>query len=129
MTLHPTRVDPHMDIEEYDPDADLMALNMGPQHPSTHGVFRIKLFLDGERIVKAVPYPGYLHRGVEKLCEKLTYVQITPIFDKHDYVAPMTNEQAINMAFEALLGLEVPQRAKVLRTLLAELQRIASHLL
>ncbi|TNE83986.1 MAG: NADH-quinone oxidoreductase subunit D [Deltaproteobacteria bacterium] len=125
----PPRVDPHMDIEDYDPDADLMALNMGPQHPSTHGVFRIKLILDGERIVKAVPYPGYLHRGVEKLCEKLTYVQITPIFDKHDYVAPMTNEQAINMAFEKLLGLEVPQRAKVLRTILAELQRIASHLL
>ncbi|MCO4748372.1 MAG: NADH-quinone oxidoreductase subunit D [Proteobacteria bacterium] len=129
MTEFPPRVDPHFDIEEYDPEADLMALNMGPQHPSTHGVMRIKLFLDGETIVKAVPYPGYLHRGVEKLCEKLTYVQITPIFDKHDYVAPMTNEQAINLAFEKLLGLEVPLRARVLRTILAELQRIASHLL
>ncbi|MCO4747543.1 MAG: NADH-quinone oxidoreductase subunit D [Proteobacteria bacterium] len=129
MRTFPARVDPHFDIEEYDPEADLMALNMGPQHPSTHGVFRIKLFLDGETIVKAVGYPGYLHRGVEKLCEKLTYVQITPIFDKHDYVAPMTNEQAVNMAFEKLLGLEVPMRARVLRTILAELQRIASHLL
>lgn len=123
------RPDPHLDIETYDADADLMALNMGPQHPSTHGVFRIKLFLDGEVIVKAVPYPGYLHRGVEKLCEKLTYVQLTPIFDKHDYVAPMTNEQALNVALEAALGIEVPRRARWLRTLLAEMQRTASHLL
>jgi NADH-quinone oxidoreductase subunit D len=123
------RVDPHLDIERYDPDADLMALNMGPQHPSTHGVFRIKLFLDGEIIVKAVPYPGYLHRGVEKLLEKLTAVQMTPIVDKHDYVAPMTNEQAINVAFETALGIEVPRRARYLRTILAELQRISSHML
>jgi len=123
------RVDPHLDIDLYDADADLMALNMGPQHPSTHGVFRIKLFLDGEIIIKAVPYPGYLHRGVEKLCEKLTCVQITPIVDKHDYVAPMTNEQAINVAFETMLGVEVPRRARWMRTLLAEMQRVASHLL
>ena len=123
------RADPHLDIESYDPEADLMALNMGPQHPSTHGVFRIKLYMDGEVIVKAVPYPGYLHRGVEKLCEKLTFVQMTPIFDKHDYVAPMTNEQAINVAIETALKLEVPRRARWLRTLLAELQRLASHLL
>ena len=63
--------DPYLDIESYDPAADLMVLNLGPQHPSTHGVFRVVLYLDGEIIVKAVPYPGYLHRGVEKLCEKL----------------------------------------------------------
>ncbi len=125
----PARVNPHLDIESYDPEADLMALNMGPQHPSTHGVFRIKLFIDGEVIVKAVPYPGYLHRGVEKLLEKLTYVQITAVVDKHDYVAPMTNEQAINVAFEAITGTEVPRRARWLRTLLAEMQRVASHLL
>ena len=129
MTLPTSLPDPHLDLDTYAPAADLMALNMGPQHPSTHGVFRIKLFIDGEVIVKAVPYAGYLHRGVEKLCEKLTYAQMTPIFDKHDYVAPMTNELAVNMAFEHLLGVEVPDRAKVLRTLLAELQRIASHLL
>lgn len=122
-------VDPWLDVDAYDPEGDLMALNMGPQHPSTHGVFRIKLFLDGEIVIKAVPYPGYLHRGVEKLCEKLTVVQITPIVDKHDYVAPMTNEQAINVAFEDFLGIEVPRRARWLRSLLAELQRIASHLL
>ncbi|MCA9610201.1 MAG: NADPH-quinone oxidoreductase, partial [Myxococcales bacterium] len=98
-------------------------------HPSTHGVFRIDIYLDGEIVVKAVPFPGYLHRGVEKLCETLTFVQQTPIVDKHDYVAPMTSEQALNMAFEALLGVEVPRRAKYLRAIYAEMQRIASHLL
>ena len=123
------RVDPYLDLEQYEPEADLMVLNLGPQHPSTHGVFRVVLYLDGERIIKAVPYPGYLHRGVEKLCEKLTYVQITPIVDKNDYVAPMCNEQAVNMAFEALLGVEVPIRAKYIRTIVAEIQRVASHLL
>ena len=125
----PQRVDPYLDIEDYEPEADLMVLNLGPQHPSTHGVFHVKLFLDGEIIIKAVPYAGYLHRGVEKLCEKLMFTQITPIVDKNDYVSPMMNEQAINMAFEALLGVEVPRRARYLRTLEAELQRIASHLL
>ena len=87
------RGNPYLDIDAYDPDADLMVLNLGPQHPSTHGVFRLKLYLDGEIIVKAVPFAGYLHRGVEKLCEKLTYVQLVPIFDKNDYVSPMMNEQ------------------------------------
>ncbi len=122
-------VDPNLDIDAYDPEADLMVLNFGPQHPSTHGVLRLKMYLDGETIVKVTPYLGYLHRGVEKLCEKLTYAQVTPIVDKNDYVSPMTNEQAINMAYEALLGVEVPRRARYLRTVLAELQRIASHLL
>ena len=103
------RANPHVDLDTIDAASDLMALNMGPQHPSTHGVMRIKLFLDGELIVKAVPYPGYLHRGVEKLCERLTCVQLTPIFDKHDYVAPMTNEQAVNVAMEKMLGIEVPR--------------------
>ncbi|MCK6571598.1 NADH-quinone oxidoreductase subunit D [Myxococcota bacterium] len=123
------RPDPFLDIDSYDPEADLMVMNLGPQHPSTHGVFRVLLYLDGEIIIKAVPYPGYLHRGVEKLCEKLTYAQITPIVDKNDYVAPMLNEQAVNMAFEKMLGVEVPPRALHMRTLLAEIQRVASHLL
>jgi NADH-quinone oxidoreductase subunit D len=123
------RVDPHLSMEAYDPEADLMLLHFGPQHPSTHGVLRMDLFLDGEVVVKAIPYLGYLHRGVEKLCEKLTYVQHAPIVDKNDYVAPMTNEQALVMAYEKLLSIEVPRRARWLRTLLAELQRIASHLL
>ena len=128
----PTRgfvADPYLDLSTYQADADLMTLSLGPQHPSTHGVFRVVLHLDGEVIVKAIPYPGYLHRGVEKLCEKLQVSNITPIIDKNDYVSPMTNEQAVNMAFEALMGLEVPPRAKYLRTILAECQRVASHLL
>ena len=123
------RVDPHLNIDRYDPEAELMLLHFGPQHPSTHGVFRMDLTLDGEIVVKAVPHVGFLHRAVEKLCESLAYVQITPIVDKNDYVAPMTNEQALNMAFEKLLNLEVPRRARWMRTLFAELQRIASHLL
>lgn len=127
--IGPKWADPHMDLDEYDPEADLMALNMGPQHPSTHGVLRVKLYLDGEVCVKAVPYLGYLHRGVEKLCEKLVYANITPIVDKNDYVSPMMNEWAINMAFEQLLGIEVPRRAEYLRTIFAEIQRVASHLL
>ena len=96
-----------------------MVLNLGRQHPSTHGVFRVKLYLDGEIIVKAVPYAGYLHRGVEKLCEELTFVQIIPVVDKNDYVSPMMNEQAIAMACEAMLGIEVPRRALYLRTIFA----------
>lgn len=123
------RPDPYLDISEIEADAELMLLHLGPQHPSTHGVFRIDLYLDGEIIVKAVPFPGYLHRGVEKLCERLTFVQQTPVVDKHDYVAPMTSEQALNLAFEALLKVEVPRRARYLRSIFAELQRIASHLL
>jgi len=129
-TVHITRrVDPHLSIDRYDPEGELMLLHFGPQHPSTHGVFRMDLYLDGERVVKVVPHVGYLHRAVEKLCETLAYVQITPIVDKNDYVAPMTNEQALNMAFEAALKLEVPRRARWMRTIFAEMQRIASHLL
>ena len=123
------RVDPHLSIDRYDPEGELMLLHFGPQHPSTHGVFRMDLYLDGEKVVKVVPHVGYLHRAVEKLCETLAYVQITPIVDKNDYVAPMTNEQALNMAFEAALKLEVPRRARWMRMIFAELQRIASHLL
>ncbi len=127
-TRHPIP-DPYLDIDQYDPEGDLMILNLGPQHPSTHGVLRVKLYLDGEVCIKAVPYLGYLHRGVEKLCEKLTYVQITPIVDKNDYVSAFTNELAINTAFEALLGVQAPPRARWIRTLGAEMQRVASHLL
>jgi NADH-quinone oxidoreductase subunit D len=118
-----------MSTIEHEHDGDLMLLHFGPQHPSTHGVFRMDLLLDGEIIVEATPFLGYLHRAVEKLCEKLTFTQMTPIVDKNDYVSPMTNEQALVMGFEKLLGVEVPRRARFLRTIFAELQRIASHLL
>ena len=95
----------------------------------THGVLRVKMYVDGEICVKAVPYLGYLHRGVEKLCEKLSYVQIPSVVDKNDYVSPMMNELAVCMAFEKLCQIEVPRRAQHIRTLVAELQRLASHLL
>ncbi len=127
--IQPTWGDPYLDLDDYDAESDVMALNLGPQHPSTHGVLRVKLFMDGEICVKAVPYLGYLHRGVEKLCEKLTYANVTPIVDKNDYVSPMMNELAINMTFEKLMGCEPPPRAQVMRTVIAELQRVASHLL
>ena len=106
-----------------------MQLNLGPQHPSTHGVFRIVLSLDGERIVKAEPVLGYLHRGIEKLVEYRTYSQILPMFDRLDYVAALLNELVYVQAIEKLLEIEVPPRAEYVRIILCELQRIASHLM
>ena len=105
-----------------------LLLNMGPQHPSTHGVLRVVLMLDGERVVKATPDLGYLHRGVEKLCEGLTYMQIIPHTDRLDYVCAMSNNYAYVRAVEKLLEIEVPIRAEYIRTLVAEMQRIIGHL-
>jgi len=106
-----------------------MLLNMGPQHPSTHGVFRMVLWVDGEKIVDLVPHIGYLHRGSEKLCEGEQYHQITTLFDRLDYIANFNNEQVYCRAVEKLMGLEVPERAEYIRVILCELNRIASHLL
>jgi len=105
-----------------------LLLNMGPQHPSTHGVLRVVLELDGERIVKATPDLGYLHRGVEKLCEGLHYMQIIPHTDRLDYVCAMTNNYAYVRAVEKLLCMNVPERAEYVRTIVAEMQRIIGHL-
>ncbi len=105
-----------------------LLLNMGPQHPSTHGVLRVVLELDGERIVKATPDLGYLHRGVEKLSEGLFYMQIIPHTDRLDYVCSMTNNYAYVRAVEKLLGLQVTERAEYIRTIVAEMQRIIGHL-
>ena len=107
----------------------LMTLNMGPQHPATHGVLRVVLELDGEVIVKATPDIGHLHRGVEKLAETKTYHQSIPLTDRLDYTNAMGNNLAYVLAVEKLLGLEVPKRAQYLRVLMAELQRIAAHLI
>lgn len=107
---------------------EMMVLNMGPQHPSTHGVLRVVLELDGEVVVKATPDIGYLHRGLEKLAESKTYHQCITLTDRLDYVAGMSNNLAYVLAVEKLLGLEVPPRAQALRVLMCELQRIASHL-
>jgi NADH-quinone oxidoreductase subunit C/D len=105
-----------------------MLLNMGPQHPSTHGVLRVILELDGERISKAIPDLGYLHRGVEKLAEGLHYTQIIPHTDRLDYVCAMTNNYAYVRAVEKLVGITIPERAEYIRTLIAEMQRIVGHL-
>ncbi|MEY4704949.1 MAG: NADH-quinone oxidoreductase, subunit [Nitrospirota bacterium] len=105
-----------------------LLLNMGPQHPSTHGVLRVVLELDGERIVKATPDLGYLHRGVEKLSEGLAYMQIIPHTDRLDYVCAMANNYAYVRSVEKLLEITVPVRAEYIRTIVAEMQRIIGHL-
>jgi len=108
--------------------ADELVLNMGPQHPSTHGVLRVKLKLDGERVRDTECVIGYLHRGVEKIAEHRTYQQFAPYVDRMDYVAAVSNGLGYCEAVEKLLNVEAPPRAKVIRTILTELQRIASHL-
>jgi NADH-quinone oxidoreductase subunit D len=109
--------------------ADEIILNMGPQHPSTHGVLRVRLKLDGERVVGSECIIGYLHRGVEKIAEHRSYQQFAPYVDRMDYVAAVSNGLGYCEAVEKLLVAEAPPRARVVRTILTELQRIASHLL
>jgi NADH-quinone oxidoreductase subunit D len=108
--------------------AETMVLNMGPQHPSTHGVLRVLLELDGETVVKAQPDIGYLHTGIEKTCEVKTYSQAITLTDRLDYLAPLSNNLCYCLAVEKLLGMEAPSRAAYIRVLLTELTRIASHL-
>jgi len=105
-----------------------MVLNMGPQHPSTHGVLRLVLEIDGESVVSLAPDIGYLHTGIEKTCEAKFYQQVVPLTDRIDYLCPMTNNLCYCLAVEKLLEIEVPERAEVLRVLLNELTRIQSHL-
>ena len=107
---------------------EIMTVNMGPQHPSTHGVLRLVIELDGEIIQKITPHIGYLHRGIEKLSEHRTYHQIIPLTDRLDYLAPMSNNLGYVLAVEKLLGIEVPERAQTIRVILAELTRLKSHL-
>jgi NADH-quinone oxidoreductase subunit D len=109
--------------------ADELVLNMGPQHPSTHGVLRVKLKLDGERVRGTECVIGYLHRGVEKIAEHRTYQQFAPYVDRMDYIAAVSNGLGYCEAVEKLLNVEAPLRARVIRTILTELQRIASHLI
>ena len=102
-----------------------MTLSMGPQHPSTHGVLRLDLRLDGELVIKAIPDIGYLHTGMEKLFEYKKYQQGIVITDRMDYLNPLGNNLVYVMAAEKLLGIEIPERAQVIRVLMCELQRIA----
>ena len=104
-------------------------LNIGPQHPSTHGVFRMKVTLDGEVVVDVEPVIGYLHRGIEKMGENRTYTQIIPLTDRLDYLASLTNNLAYVLAVEKLAGVKVPERAEYLRIIMAEAMRISSHLM
>src|ERR1700747_3533304 len=108
--------------------AQTMVLNMGPQRPSTHGVLRVVVELDGETVIKARPEIGYLHTGIEKSCEAKTYSQAITLTDRIDYLAPLSNNLGYCLAVEKLLGLEVPKRAQYIRVLLTELTRCASHL-
>lgn len=106
-----------------------MVLNMGPQHPSTHGVLRVVIRTDGELVLESSTHVGYLHRSFEKVAENCTYIQIPPYTDRMDYVCAMANNLAYAGAVEKLAGLEVPERARYIRVIVAELNRIASHLL
>ena len=115
------RLNPHLHTET-------MILHMGPQHPSTHGVLRVDLELDGEVILRVIPHLGHLHRGIEKLAENKTYHQVIPLTDRLDYLSPMVNNFGYALAVERLLGIQMPERAQVIRVIMAELTRIQSHL-
>lgn len=116
-------------IERSDEHPDIITLNMGPSHPATHGVLRIVLRLDGEKVVEAVPHIGYLHRGMEKIAENRTYLQFIPYTDRMDYLSPLAANVGFCLAVEELLGVRVPPRCEVLRVICCELARIGSHLL
>jgi NADH-quinone oxidoreductase subunit D len=115
-------------VEQYDPTQERMTINMGPVHPSTHGVLRLLLELDGEVVVRCEPIIGYLHTGMEKECEDQNWRGAVTIVTRMDYLAPFFNEQAYSLAVESLLGIEVPPRGRYIRTLLAEMNRLSSHL-
>jgi NADH-quinone oxidoreductase subunit D len=121
-------IDP-ADIDIEQSDDETMIINMGPQHPSTHGVLRLMLELDGETVLRTKPVIGYLHTGMEKTAEELTYVQGSTNVTRMDYLAPLHNELVLSMAVEALLGVEMPPRADWIRMLLVELNRVSSHLM
>ena len=121
-------VDPS-DIDIEQSDDETMIINMGPQHPSTHGVLRLMLELDGETVLRTKPVIGYLHTGMEKTAEELTYVQGSTNVTRMDYLAPLHNELVLSMAVEALLGVEMPPRSDWIRMLLVELNRVSSHLM
>jgi len=109
--------------------SDLLTVNMGPQHPATHGVLRVEIKTDSEIVAEAIPHIGYLHRSMEKHCENLDYRGIIPFVDRMDYLASMSMEYGYALAIEKMLEVEVPDRAKYVRIIIAELQRIASHLM
>src|SRR5690554_1029513 len=106
-----------------------LVLNIGPSHPSTHGVCHVVAHIDGERVTKVRPIIGYLHRGIEKMCENRTYLQVVPLTDRLDYVGSMYANWAYCRAVERLAGIRVPERAEYIRVIVCEMQRIASHMM
>src|SRR5262245_32521794 len=107
---------------------ETMTVNMGPQHPSTHGVLRLVLELDGETVLSAAPTIGYLHTGIEKTAEQKKWQQVIPLVERMDYLSAQSNSMAFCLSVERLLGIDVPERVRAIRVLIAELQRINSHL-
>ena len=124
----PNKLTPFFENINFERDDNTMVINFGPQHPSAHGQLRLILELDGEKVVKATPDIGYLHRGVEKMAENMMYNEFLPTTDRLDYIASTANNYAYAAAVEKLIGVEVPRRAQVIRTMLLELNRIISHL-
>jgi len=124
------RLTPFFENLSFDREDNTMVVNFGPQHPSAHGQLRLILEINGETITKAVPDIGYLHRGVEKMAENMTYNEFLPTTDRLDYIASAANNYGYALAVERLLGIEdkVPRRAKVIRMMLLELNRIISHI-
>ncbi len=122
------RLKPFFENLNFDRDDNRMVVNFGPQHPSAHGQLRLILELDGEQVKKAIPDIGYLHRGMEKMAENMIYNEFLPTTDRMDYIAATANNYGYALSIERLIGLEVPRRAKVIRTMLLEINRIISHL-
>lgn len=128
--IYKTLEDKHTTVEvDDDPLGTQMVINLGPQHPATHGVLRVVLQVDGERIVKSVADIGYLHRGIEKIAENKTYQEFMPYTDRMDYMSPYSNNVAFCLAVEKLVGIEAPPRAQYIRTMACEMARISAHLL
>jgi len=124
----PNKLSPFFENLNFERDDNTMVINFGPQHPSAHGQLRLVLELDGEQVVKAYPDIGYLHRGIEKMAENMTYNEFLPTTDRLDYIASTSNNYGYALAVEKLLGIEAPRRAQVIRTILLELNRLISHL-
>jgi NADH-quinone oxidoreductase subunit D len=119
--IYEALIDQYTSVESDDPLGSDMILNFGPQHPATHGVLRLLLRLDGERVVGCVPEVGYLHRGYEKLAESMTYHEYIPHTDRLDYLSPLANNMGYALAVERLAGIEAPPRAQYIRTICSEL--------
>jgi NADH-quinone oxidoreductase subunit D len=123
----PNRLKPFFENVSFDRDDNHMIVNLGPQHPSAHGQLRLILELSGEKIIKATPDIGYMHRGVEKMAENMIYNEFMPVTDRMDYIASASNNYGFALAVEKLIGVEAPRRAQVIRMMLAEINRISSH--